>query len=138
MQATVKLLRVLQIAMLVSIGLYIFLGERVTLNPPMPNPSVFYVISLVAITIIGIILVVRRTLVLQSETSLRTQSTDLPTLNRWRAGYLTTYALSESLALFGLVLRILGFTLSQVAPFYVAAFILMVFFTARQPSRELT
>lgn len=138
MEATVRMLRLLQIAMLVSIGLYVFIGERVALPPTIPNPAVFYVMSLVAITVIGIILVVRRTLVLQSEAALRTRSLDTATLNRWRAGYITTYALSEALATFGLVLRFLSFTLSQVAPFYIAAFILMLFFTARQPSRELT
>jgi len=74
------------------------------------------------------------TLILQSEATLRTGATDVGTLNRWRSGYIVTYALSESLALFGLILRFMGFNLVQVAPFYLAGFILMLFFGPRQPS----
>jgi len=89
---------------------------------------------LVGMTLVGVILLVRRTLILQSEATLRTGATDVGTLNRWRSGYIVTYALSESLALFGLILRFMGFNLVQVAPFYLAGFILMLFFGPRQPS----
>jgi hypothetical protein len=41
--------------------------------------------------------------------------------------------LSESIAIFGLVLRILGFSLSQVASFYISGFILLLFFGPRRP-----
>ena len=85
-------------------------------------------------TLVGVILLVRRTLILQSEATLRTGATDVGTLNRWRSGYIVTYALSESLALFGLILRFMGFNPVQVAPFYLAGFILMLFFGPRQPS----
>jgi hypothetical protein len=44
-----------------------------------------------------------------------------------------TYALSEAIAIFGLVLRLIGFSLSQVAYFYIAGFILLLFFGPRRP-----
>jgi hypothetical protein len=35
--------------------------------------------------------------------------------------------------MFGLVLRLIGFSLSQVASFYIAGFILLLFFGPRRP-----
>jgi hypothetical protein len=69
----------------------------------------------------------------QSESMLAMRPGDALTLNRWRAGYIMTYALSEAIAMFGLVLRILGFSLSQVLSFYVAGFALLLFFGPRRP-----
>jgi len=137
MESTVRTLRLLQIAMLVSIVLYVLIGERLA-QQRSPNAALFYAMSLASITTIGIILVVRRTLVLQSEETLRARPSDVLALSRWRSGYIVTYALAEAQALLGLVLRFFGFSLSQVAPFYVAGFILMLFFGPRTPSRELT
>jgi len=137
MKSAVRVLRTIQIAMLVSIALYGFVGERIPAAGK-PDPALFYVLSLVSITVVGIILVVRRTLVLQSEETLRPANPDAATLSRWRSGYIATYALSEALALFGLILRAMGFTLGQVAPFYLAGFILILFFGPRQPSNQLS
>ena len=138
MESAVKTVRILQIAMLVSIAIYVFIGERIAPGPRSASPVFFYTFSLVGMTLVGIILLVRRTLILQSEATLRTGATDVGTLNRWRSGYIVTYALSESLALFGLILRFMGFNLVQVVPFYLAGFILMFFFGPRQPSGELS
>jgi hypothetical protein len=98
----------------------------------------FYVLSLVTVTIVGVILVVRRTLVLQSATALAARPNDAATLGRWRAGHIMTYALSEAIAIFGLVLRLVGFSLSQVAYFYVAGFILLAFFGPRRPVSDVS
>jgi hypothetical protein len=133
MDASIRMLRILQIAMLVSIALYILVGERVGSVRQLSDPTIFYVLSMVTVTIVGVILVVRRTLVAHSAGILRDRPNDGTTLGRWRAGYVMTYALSEAIALFGLVLRIIGFSLSQIAPFYVAGFILLLFYGPRRP-----
>ena len=128
-------MRAIQIAMLLSVALFVGVGELVGSIRRLNNdPTVFYVLSLATITIVGVILVVRRTLVLQSETVLATRPSDAATLNRWRAGYILTYSLSEAIALFGLVLRLIGFGLSHVASFYIAGFILLLFFGPRRPA----
>src|SRR5438445_12022009 len=108
--------------MLLSVLLLVIAGEMVGSIPKFSNPTLFYVLSLATITIVGVILVVRRTLVLQSAVALASRPDDAATLGRWRAGHIMTYALSEAIAIFGLVLRILGFSLSQVASFYIAGF----------------
>jgi hypothetical protein len=129
----IKIVRVVQIAMLLSVGMFVVAGEMVGSIPKLSNPTLFYALSLATITIVGVILVVRRTLVLQSAVTLATRPNDVATLNRWRAGYVMTYALSEAIAMFGLVLRLIGFSLSQVASFYIAGFILLLFFGPRRP-----
>lgn len=124
--------------MLLSVLLLVVTGELVGSIPRLSNPTLFYALSLATITIVGVILVVRRTLVLQSAAMLATRPNDVATLGRWRAGYVMTYALSEAIALFGLLLRLIGFSLSQVASFYIAGFILLLFFGPRRPVREAT
>src|SRR5215472_4725200 len=134
MESAIKVVRIIQIAMLVSVVLYVGVGEGVGSVPKLNNPVLFYVLSLATITIVGVILVVRRTLVLQSAVALAARPNDVATLNRWRAGYVMTYALSEAIAVFGLVLRMIGFSLSQVSSFYIAGFILLLFFGPRRPA----
>src|SRR5882762_3160729 len=127
MDSAIRVVRAIQIAMLVSVVLYVIVGEGIGSVPRLNNPVLFYVLSLVTITIVGVILVVRRTLVLQSAAALATRPNDAATLSRWRAGHIMTYALSEAIAIFGFALRIMGFSLSQVASFYIAGFILLLF-----------
>jgi len=79
-ESAIKVIRTIQIAMLLSVGLLLWAGEMV--------------------------------------------------------GSIPTYALSESIALFGLILRLIGFSLSQVWSFYIAAFILLLFFRPRRPLSE--
>jgi hypothetical protein len=136
MESALRLLRLVQIAMLVSIALYVFVGEEAAVRTAAPNPTMFHVISFVSISIVGAIFVVRRTLVLPSEAQLREKPGDGVLLARWRSGYICTYALCEALALFGLVLRMVGFPLAQVWPYYVGGFALMLVSAARAPRAE--
>jgi len=119
--------------MLVSIVCYAFIGERIAQSAA-PDRNVYFAITLVAITTVGIIFAVRRLFVLRSEEALVSQPEDAEALKRWRTGHLAIYALSESVALFGFVLRFLGFNLSEVTPFYLAGFALMLLFGPRRPT----
>ena len=134
MENAIKIIRAIQIAMLLSVAIFVLAGEMIGSIPRLSDPTLFYALSLATITIVGVILVVRRTLVLQSAVTLAARPNDVATLSRWRAGYVLTYALSEAVAMFGLVLRLIGFSLSQVASFYIAGFILLLFFGPRRPA----
>jgi cytochrome b561 len=137
-ESAIRIVRAIQIAMLLSVALFVLAGELVGSIPRLSNPTLFYALSLATITIVGVILVVRRTLVLQSAAILAERPNDAATLSRWRAGHVMTYALSEAIAMFGLLLRIIGFSLSQVASFYLAGFILLLFFSPRRPVAHTT
>jgi F0F1-type ATP synthase membrane subunit c/vacuolar-type H+-ATPase subunit K len=133
MLRTLRLLRVVQWSMLASIVLYVAVGELV--RPPLRpvNPSLSYMFTTLAVALVGVIFVVRRTMVARPGLSLAAQADDLVSLNQWRTGYIVTYALCECLALLGLVQRFLGSSLQQSAPYYFGGFVLMLFFWPRQP-----
>lgn len=133
MNRALNTLRAVQWAMLASILLYALVGELVGPRVRGMNPSLSYIFTTLGVAMVGIIFVVRRTLVLRAAASLATQPEDLISLNHWRTGYLATYALCEALALFGLVQRFLGSGLQQSVPYYLGGFILLFFFRARQP-----
>jgi hypothetical protein len=75
-------------------------------------------------------------MVAPAEAVLRLQPDDAASTIRWRTGCIVTYALSEAVALFGLMLRITGFALSQVAVFYIAGILLLLFFSPRSRISE--
>jgi hypothetical protein len=133
MPRALRTLRVVQCLMLASILLYGVLGEVVNPAARGVDPTLNYLFSTLGVAIVGVIFVVRRTLVLRAAASLATHPDDGISLNQWRTGYLATYALCEALALFGLVLRFLGCNFQQSVPFYIGGFVLLFFFRPRQP-----
>jgi hypothetical protein len=128
-----KTLRAAQWAMLASIVLYGILGEVVGPVPRGVDPSLSYLFTTLAVAVVGVILVVRRTLVLRAGQSLRARPDDSLSLNHWRTGYIATYALCEALALFGLILRFRGSSWQQSILYYLGGFVLLLFFRPRQP-----
>jgi hypothetical protein len=129
-----KTLRAVQWSMLASILLYAVLGEVVNPGRRAVDPALTYVFTTLGVAIVGVIFVVRRTLVLRAAESLAAHPDDTLSLNHWRTGYLATYGLCEALALFGLVLRFLGCNLQQSVPYYIGGFVLLFFFRPRQPT----
>ena len=99
MSGALKTLRAVQWAMLASILLYGIVGEVVGPVARAVDPALSYLFSTLAVAIVGVIFVVRRTLVLRAAESLATHPEDNLSLNHWRTGYITTYALCEALAL---------------------------------------
>jgi hypothetical protein len=137
MEQALRVVRVIQVAMLVSIGIYVLIGEMVGRGIA-PQAMFFYAVSCVSISIVGVILVVRRTQVLQWEPVLAEKPDDGAALGRWKAGQIVTYALCESLALLGFGLRLLGFRLTDVWPFYLGGVAMLLYFFPRAPqAREL-
>ncbi len=122
--------------MLVCIAGYVAVGELVG-GKHAPENTLFYALSFVAITIVGATMVVRSTLVLPSEAALNRRPDDTLTIGRWRTGYLFMYAMCEALALLGLVLRLLGFSLSHIWGFYLGGFLLLLLLSPRAPISEI-
>jgi hypothetical protein len=135
MRGTVRTLRAVQWTMLGSILLYAVVGELIGSGARAVDPSLSYVFTTAGVAIVGVIFVVRRTLVLRSAENLATHPDDSLTLSHWKSGYVATYALCEALALFGLILRFMGCSFQQSAPFYIGGFILLFFFGPQEPIR---
>lgn len=132
MGGVLRTVRVIQGAMLVSIGVYVVAGEAMGTRVA-TNIRVLYAIPFAAISLVGAILVVRKTMVLQSEEELKGKPGDPAVLLRWKTGYIVTYVLCEALALFGFLLRVMGSTLSQIWPYYAGSFVLLLLFWPRLP-----
>jgi hypothetical protein len=133
MGRTLRMLRAVQLVMLGSILVCAVLGELAGPSARAVNPALSYVFTTIGVAIVGIIFVVRRTLVLRSAESLASNPDNSLTLNHWKTGYFATYALCEVLALFGIVLRFMGFNFQQSLPFYVGGLVLLFFFGPRKP-----
>lgn len=134
MRGTIRTLRAVQWSMLGSILLYAVAGEVLGPGSRAVDPSLSYIFTTAGVAIVGVIFVVRRTLVLRSAESLAVHPDDSLTLNHWKSGYLATYVLCEALALFGLFLRFMGFNFQQSVPFYIGGFVLLFFFGPREPA----
>jgi hypothetical protein len=133
MIGALKVLRAVQRAMLISIVLYGIVGQLAGPAPRGVDATLSYLFATLSVAIVGAILVVRRTLVLRAGESLAARPDDSLSLNHWRTGYLATYMLCESLALFGLILRFRGSPVAASVPYYLGGFILLLFFWPRQP-----
>jgi len=131
-QIAVKLLRTVQAALLLSILLDAFLSEKV-IQRSVRSPKGYFVtsITILAIGMLGVALFVRSRMVTPAREKLELDAGDSPTLNRWRIGTLLSLVLAESVALCGFVLRIMGATLSQASPLYLAAILVMLIWTPR-------
>ena len=138
MTRSLKTLRAVQWSMLVSILLYVVVGEMLGPRAHRVEPALSYVFSTLAVGIVGTIFVVRRTLVSRAAAELATHPDDTVSLNHWQTGYITTYALCEALAVFGLVLRFRGSEWQQSLLFYIGGFVLLFFFRPRQPETQPT
>jgi len=130
------MLRAVQWSLLGSIALYALVGQMVGPGARAVNPALSYVFGTLGVAIVGVIFVVRRTLVFRAAASLATQPEDSLSFNQWRTGYIATYALCEALALFGLVLRFTGGNLQVSGPYYIGGFVLLLFFRPLPPEAE--
>ena len=129
-----KTLRAVQWAMRASIVFYGIVGQVVGPAARGVDATLSYLFATLSVAIVGAIFVVRRTLVLRAGESLATRPDDSLSLNHWRTGYIATYVLCESLALFGLILRFRGSPVEASVYYYLGGFVLLLFFRPRQPA----
>lgn len=138
MRDAFKIVRTLQWALLGSIVVYATLGAFIRPSSRSIDPALTYVLTTLGVAIVGVIFVVRRTLVLRAAETLTKQPGDVISLSHWKTGYLWTYALCEALALFGLVERFMGAHISQSVSYYIGGFALILFFRPQMPQAAPT
>jgi hypothetical protein len=131
-ETSLRQLRIIHAAMLFSIVLYAFISLRAPARPA-PPPTVLYAVVFVALADVGLILILRNKLLASSGPISSGQSDDNVVIARWRSAYIITWALCEAIALFGLVLRYMGFAMTQAMIFFGAGFVLMALFAPRRP-----
>lgn len=135
MNKALHTLRVVQWALLASIVLYAIVGQVAGPATRGVDPTLSYLFATLSVAIVGSILVVRRTLVMQAAESLAARPDDPLSLNHWTTGYIATYVLCEALALFGLILRFRGSPPQASFTYYVGGFVLLLFFRPKLPAK---
>jgi len=133
MEATLKKLRIIRITLIGSLALLIYLIERIHNSSKTLKPAVLWVIVAFAIYLTITFFSFRARSLPHAEERLRLQPTDGAALKRWRALNIVILAMSESLGLYGICLRLLGASFSQAAGFYAGAIVLMLLSTPRRP-----
>lgn len=133
MNQALKILRVVQWSLLGSILIYVALGVVVRPGFQGIDPTLSYLFTTLAVAVIGVIFVVRRTLVFRAESTLAREPENSLSLNQWKTGHIVTYALCEALALFGLAQRFLGSSVEQGVPYFLGGFVLLLFFRPQAP-----
>ncbi len=133
MRGTLKTLQAMQWGMLASILVYAGIGEVPRWRAAVPDPSLSYIFTTAGVAIVGVIFVIRRTLVLRFEPSLAAHPDDPVTLDHWKNGYVVTYILCDLLGLFGLASRFIGCNFHQSVPYYIGGFALLFFFGPKKP-----
>jgi len=127
MEAARKFIQIVRFVLVAVLVMYVYVVLKIP-SKAVPNPVMLRVFTAVSIAIVILIFVMRRVKTLPSEAILARGPQDLKVLSNLRQGYLITYTLSFSIALYGVVLHFLGFPLSQIAPFFTAAFALILYF----------
>jgi cytochrome b561 len=137
MKIMLKKLRIVQAFLLISGGVFIFLPQWAQTHPSkQPLPIVLYTIAGNACVIVGIALFVRWVMILRAETVLAANPEDRAALARWATGHIVVFALCESIVLFGIILRYMGFTLAQVTAFYILGAGMMLYASPRLPLNQ--
>lgn len=121
--------------MLVSMLIYAFMVKWFPANNR-PNSAIYYVVVAVAVWMLIGLLRFRKKWVKKSELVLVNSPDDPDALRRWKSGYIVTYAFSEAMAVYGLMLHFLGFGAGQVVPLLVAGFGLIMFYSPRLPAKS--
>lgn len=136
LDAHVRQLRLFQAVFLFSILVFAGAGEAIgSLGEEPIDPMFRTVITLVAAGNLVAMVVLRRSMVGVAEERLHTHPGDSEAWLKWRAGQFITMVLAETIALFGLVLRVLGAALEYAAMFYVCGVLAILLYTPRAPNR---
>jgi hypothetical protein len=132
MDVALKQLRIIWGALLLAILVYAVLCSQIVVHQE-PVPIMFRAMTLVAVAEVLVLFIFRHNYVLQTAPLLNDQPGNASALARWRTGQIATWALSVSVALYGVVLRYLGFSFRQVSIFLIAGGALMLFLSPRRP-----
>lgn len=130
-----KKMRIVHAAMLISILLYAVIATLVPASAIAP-PRIGSAVTLLAAITVGAVFLLRSALLRPAEHALAVEPASSKASIRWQTAYLILFALSEVVALYGLILHFLGFPLSNSLPFFVFGLALLALFTPSLPRPE--
>ena len=133
-EGTLRVLRVIHLALMVSMLLYVFIMRMMPANPSeMLNPRFIWALyATAAVTLAAGQWMRSKQLRIAFET-LRTKPDDTASLARWRVGVIISDVLAEATVLYGFVIHLLGGTATEVAPLFIAGVTAMLIWWPKQP-----
>ena len=132
-EANLRTLRIVHIALTVVVPMYAVAGELVGPKEARDVTLFAAAFAVMAATTIGMAFYFRSARIQPAVEALRMKPTDAPSLEQWRAGSIVCFVLAEAVAVYGFVLRFLGSSLALAAPFYAVSFLLLLLWTPRRP-----
>jgi hypothetical protein len=133
MDAALKVLRIIQVALISSVVLCMLVGEIAGKHQSVGNSGIAIAIAGMAATTVVIVVMLRRAMLMPAALVVSTNGAEGAAITRWKAANIVVLALCESIGVYGFVLRFVGFTLMQAMPFYLAAILMMLYFGPRRP-----
>jgi F0F1-type ATP synthase membrane subunit c/vacuolar-type H+-ATPase subunit K len=132
MDSSLRRLQTIRFALLGSIALYFL----VSLYSPVASngsPQLLGVLALTSAVIAVAVFVLRGKVLRPSASLAAAQPEDAAAISLWRTSHIIIWALCEVIPMYGLLLRYLGSSVIQAAPFFAAGFLLILFFGPRRP-----
>ncbi len=133
MEEKLRTVRALHAAMLLACLLYVPVGEMVGPKEPKDVQMLLMILGFLGVAELGVAMLLRPHMVGAAEEILGRSPDDPAALQQWQTGHILLYAMCESVAIFGLVLRLLGATLTQTLPFAGACVLMMLAWAPRRP-----
>ena len=125
--------RLIAALLLFSALLYIYVGEMLGPKSPRDAWTFLLIFGLLSLSDISVAFSMRSRYLGSTEETLRSSPEDQVALGRWRSGQIISLVMCQTIALFGLILRILGGTSLQTIPFYLVSASMMLVWWPRRP-----
>ena len=132
-QAVFRLLRLIYVALFASVGAYWLVGEVIAGQAEVLAPSIMVRVVEAAAGLAILSVLVFRFQLIAALTATALRSNPAAVLARLRVLYIVCFALAEAVALYGLVLRLLGVPSGEATLFFLASAVLFLLCYPRLP-----
>jgi len=131
-QQSLRNIRIVHFAFLSFPALLFFLIVTTIQVARKPEPAFLpEVLALLAVSEVGIATAFRNKLIRPALEKLRRSPQDAAALEQWGRGNVLSFVFATTVVLYGLIVRILGFSWNVAAWFFVAGFFLLLWWTPR-------
>jgi hypothetical protein len=124
-------IRIIHFAFLTLPALLFFLLTTIRVASKAEPAFLPKVLALLAVSEVGIAMSFRSRLIRPAVEKLQRSPRDAAAMEQWRRGNILSFVFATTVVLYGLVVRILGFSRNIAAWFFVAGFFLLLWWTPR-------
>ena len=134
MRQTLQQVRILHVGFVTAWLSFIFVLKFFQPAEGVTNAPSFFplVLGFVCVSEVGLALFFRARLIATSEAILRADPENKDALAKWRTGNLLSFCFAETITLFGLMLRLLGFGWNVAGVFFAGGSILLLLWAPRK------